>query len=148
MRRLFLPPVVFVMFLGLMLALDRAMPVADWVPHPVNWIGLLPAGAGFGIASWHARLFRRTGTNIDTFGEPGKLTTDGLFRRTRNPMYLGMVICLAGMAFVLGSLSPLAGPLGFFLLAHTWYIPLEERAMSRKFGTAYAEYRHAVPRWL
>lgn len=148
MQWLLLPPVVLIMSAGLMVVLHQNVPIAEVVPQPFNWGGLLLVVAGLAGANWHARLFRRLGTNINTFGEPGTLTTEGLFRRTRNPMYLGMVVTLVGLACVLGSLSPFVGPAGFFVLAHFWYIPLEERAMALKFGDAYAAYQHAVPRWL
>ena len=52
-----------------------------------------------------------------------------------------------GVAWLLGTLSPWLGPLGFYLLARTWYIPLEEQAMARKFGDAYMAYQRTVPRW-
>jgi protein-S-isoprenylcysteine O-methyltransferase Ste14 len=148
MRFLLLPPIVLVASAGIMLALHLNWPIANLVPSPVNWGGLVAATIGLGIAIWHARLFRRVGTNINTFGDPDKLTTEGLFTRTRNPMYLGMVVCLIGVAWALGSLSPWAGPLAFFALANFWYVPLEERAMARKFGSAYAQYQLAVSRWL
>ncbi|MCA0175692.1 MAG: isoprenylcysteine carboxylmethyltransferase family protein [Proteobacteria bacterium] len=148
MRLLLLPPVVVLMSVGMMLLLHVAAPVVHLVPRPANWAGLALVVAGFGIANWHARLFRRIGTNINTFGEPGKLTQEGLFRRTRNPMYLGMLIFLVGVAFILGSSSPVIVPLGFFALANYWYIPIEETAMASKFGTEYIEYKQSVPRWL
>jgi protein-S-isoprenylcysteine O-methyltransferase Ste14 len=132
----------------MMLLLHLKLPIAQVLPQPVNWVGFVLIVAGLGIASWHARLFRRIGTNINTFGEPGSLITKGLFRRTRNPMYLGMVACLAGLSLMLGSVSSIAGPVGFFALANYWYIPLEEKAMSSKFGIEYLEYQRSVPRWL
>ncbi|MDR7151738.1 protein-S-isoprenylcysteine O-methyltransferase Ste14 [Hydrogenophaga palleronii] len=147
MKKLLLPPVIWFATVLLMLALHLHQPVAVWLPRPFNWIGLLLVVAGVGMAQWHARHFRRIGTNIDTFGEPGELTRDGLFRRTRNPMYMGMLMAMLGVAVVLGTLTPLAGPLVFFLLVQFWYVPLEERAMAKKFGQRYAEYRQAVPRW-
>ncbi len=148
MRVLLLPPIFLLMSVGMMLGLHSELPVAQLVPPPANWAGLALIAAGLGVANWHARLFRRVGTNINTFGEPGRLITEGLFRRTRNPMYLGMVICLVGVALTLGSISPISGPLGFLLLANYWYIPLEEMAMTRKFGKEYLDYQHSVPRWL
>jgi protein-S-isoprenylcysteine O-methyltransferase Ste14 len=131
-----------------MLLLHIELPITQVLPQPVNWVGLVFIAAGLGIATWHARLFRRIGTNINTFGEPGMLTTEGLFRRTRNPMYLGMVLCLAGVACTLGSITPIVGPIIFFILANYWYIPLEEKAMTLKFGIEYLEYQRSVPRWL
>lgn len=148
MKYLLLPPLVWLMAVACMLALHWNHPVAVWFPQPYNWMGLSLIIAGLGIANWHARLFRRRGTNINTFGEPGELTMEGLFRRTRNPMYLGMLCALLGVACVLGSISPIAGPVAFFALAQFWYIPIEEQAMTMKFGDKYMAYRRSVPRWL
>jgi protein-S-isoprenylcysteine O-methyltransferase Ste14 len=148
MRLLLLPPIISLMLAMLMAILHLNAPIIELIPRPVNWAGLLLIGAGLVMAQWHARLFRRIGTNIDTFGEPGKLTMEGLFRRTRNPMYLGMLVFLIGLAGVLGTVSALAGPVVFFVMAHFYYIPLEERAMTLKFGSAYADYQRDVPRWL
>ncbi len=148
MRLLLLPPIVVLMSVGMMFLLHVEVPIAQLLPQPINWAGFVLVVVGFGIANWHARLFRRIGTNINTFGEPGKLTTEGLFRRTRNPMYLGMTVLLTGVACILGSISTIAGPLAFFILANYWYIPLEERAMALKFGSEYSEYQRSVPRWL
>ncbi|HYF43391.1 MAG TPA: isoprenylcysteine carboxylmethyltransferase family protein [Ramlibacter sp.] len=131
-----------------MLALHRHAPVLQLWDGSLRWLGLLPVAAGLAIASWHARLFRRRGTNIDTFGEPGTIVREGMFRRTRNPMYLGFVITLSGLAACLGSLSPFLAVAAFKLLVHHWYIRVEERAMLRKFGQDYLEYQRTVPRWL
>ncbi len=148
MRILLLPPVVVLMAISLMLVLHAQWPIAHWLVSPFNWIGWVLVACGFAAANWHARLFRHLNTNINTFGEPGSLTREGLFRRTRNPMYLGMLVCLIGVACVLGSLSPLVGPLGFFVLANFWYIPIEEKAMANKFADEYLDYKHTVPRWV
>ncbi|HEX5738685.1 MAG TPA: isoprenylcysteine carboxylmethyltransferase family protein [Hydrogenophaga sp.] len=147
MKNLLLPPVLWFATVGLMLMLHFNQPLALWLPRPYNWIGLLLVVVGIGMAQWHARHFRRIGTNINTFGEPGELTYEGLFRRTRNPMYLGMMIAVVGVAVALGTVSPLVGPVAFFLLVQFWYVPVEEKAMAEKFGQRYAEYREAVPRW-
>lgn len=147
MRILLLPPFALLLIAGAMLALHGWAPVATLWPGPLRWLGLAGVVAGLALAQWHARLFRRLGTNINTFGQPGTLVTGGLFGRTRNPMYLGMLLTLVGAAAVLGTLSPWAGPLAFFGLAQAWYIPLEERAMALKFGADYARYRQQVPRW-
>lgn len=92
--------------------------------------------------------FKKLGTNLNTFRDPDILTTDGLFRFSRNPMYLGFLIILAGACVVLGSASPLLALLGFILLTNYWYIPIEERAMLRQFGENYLNYQNKVRRWL
>ena len=148
MKRLLLPPVVWAVSVVCMWVLHLKIPIAIWFREPYNWSGVVLIMAGLGIANWHARLFRRLGTNINTFGEPGEMTVHGLFLRTRNPMYLGMLISLVGVACALGSVSPWAGPVAFFALAHFWYVRIEEMAMASKFGEKYIEYQRSVPRWL
>jgi protein-S-isoprenylcysteine O-methyltransferase Ste14 len=104
--------------------------------------------AGLGISAWHKRLFHRVGTNIDTFGEPGQFVTDGMFRVTRNPMYLGFVLALLGLSVILGSLTPLVFALSFIVITDRWYIALEEKAMAQKLGEQYTAYKKRVRRWI
>ena len=63
-------------------------------------------------------------------------------------MYLGMLVALLGWLVWLGSVSPLCGPLVFFLMAQYWYIPVEEQAMAAKFGAQYMAYQRTVRRWI
>ena len=151
MQRLLLPPVVWFASVGAMVILQRIWPLATLPPDAcvLAWMaGGVLVLAGLAIAQWHARLFKRIGTNINTFGEPGTLTTAGLFAYTRNPMYLGMLLALAGVALALGALSPWLLVLQFFVLAQCWYIPLEERKLAASFGSQYADYCRDVRRWI
>lgn len=151
MQRLLLPPVVWFASVGAMVILQRVWPVASLPPAGrfwAWWVGGLLLLTGLGIAQWHANLFKRIGTNINTFGEPGMLTTAGLFAHTRNPMYLGMLLALTGVAVTLGAVSPWLLVLLFFVLAQCWYIPLEERKLAARFGSQYADYCRDVRRWI
>jgi protein-S-isoprenylcysteine O-methyltransferase Ste14 len=151
MQRLLLPPVVWFASVGAMVILQRIWPMATLPPDAcvLAWMaGGVLVLAGLAMAQWHARLFKRIGTNINTFGEPGTLTTAGLFAHTRNPMYLGMLLALAGVALALGTLSPWLLVLQFFVLAQCWYIPLEERKLAARFGRQYADYCRDVRRWI
>lgn len=103
---------------------------------------------GLAVAQWHSLLFKKLRTNINTFKEPDILVTDGLFRISRNPMYLGFLVTLAGTWFVLGSASPLIALAGFWFLTNYWYIPVEEQAMLKKFGDTYIKYKSTVRRWI
>lgn len=143
-----LPPVAFVLCVAAMAALHAVAPVVGLLPSPFNWAGVAFVVGGLGIASWHARLFRRVGTNIQTFGEPDMLVREGLFKVSRNPMYLGFSTALLGVAILLGSATPFGAALAFVLLADRWYIEVEEAAMLKKFGVEYERYREQVPRWL
>jgi protein-S-isoprenylcysteine O-methyltransferase Ste14 len=73
--------------------------------------------------------------------------TSGPFRFSRNPMYLGMLSWLIGLAVLLGSLIVFLFPILFFLLANFLVIPLEERDMKRIFKERFIEYKRRVRRW-
>jgi protein-S-isoprenylcysteine O-methyltransferase Ste14 len=76
------------------------------------------------------------------------LMTGGPFGFSRNPMYLGMLIWLVGLAILLGSLIAFLFPILLFLLANFLLIPTEERRMEHQFGKQYVAYRQRVRRWL
>lgn len=147
--RLLHPPIVWVVTITAMLLTHVSFPVAH--AEPAAWrtvLGLVGLISGVAISVWHKSLFRRVGTNIDTFGEPGQLVESGLYKRTRNPMYLGFILALAGLALVLGTVLPWLFVLGFFALTHACYIRVEEREMERKFGAEFRDYCLRTPRWL
>jgi len=107
---------------------------------------VLAIGVGLNLRS--AQRFARIGTNIVTFNDPGTLVTDGAFRFTRNPMYLGFVGIMIGVALLVGTLSAWVGVIGFWLAANQWYIPFEEGRMLARFGDDYVAYQRRVRRWL
>jgi protein-S-isoprenylcysteine O-methyltransferase Ste14 len=143
-----LPPVLLLISMIAMATVHRYLPGIHFLPAWTRWPGLALLLIGIAISAWHARLFRRRGTNIHTFRDPDVLVTEGMFRFTRNPMYLGFALALAGMAAILGSTTPFIVLALFIFLVDRWYIRLEERAMLRQFGDAYRSYRQQVRRWL
>ncbi len=147
MQRL-LPPHLFAACALVTGATGWLAPILGPVAQPLRLIGLPLLIFGVAIAVRSASLFDRLDTNITTFDDPGVLVTAGAFRFSRNPMYLGFSLALAGLAGLVGSLSALIGPAAFWLAANHWYIPFEERRMAATFGDAYSEYCAAVRRWI
>jgi protein-S-isoprenylcysteine O-methyltransferase Ste14 len=143
-----LPPLLVLMLIVAMVGLRILAPGPVIMSFPYNLTGALAATLGLGLTLSGARLFSRVGTNIKTFNEPGTLVTGGAFRWTRNPMYLGFLLLLTGMAILLGAATPFAAVALFALVADRWYIAFEERALERKFGAAYAAYRQTTRRWI
>jgi protein-S-isoprenylcysteine O-methyltransferase Ste14 len=144
----FLPPQLVLVCLPVMFLLHWFFPGLTFLPVPFQLVGLFPLFAGLVLTIAASGQFQRVGTNVKTFNEPGKLVTDGWFRFTRNPMYLGFLLVLLGVGTLFGTASPLLGPLAFGIIANLWYIPFEEQAMSAKFGPAYKAYQQRVWRWL
>ena len=146
-----LPPPLIALLAGLgMLALHRWWPLARCLHGVQRDIGVVPALLGISIALSAALRFRSAHTTLDPT-EPAKATAlvqSGVFGYTRNPMYLGLALVLAGWAWWLGSASPWLVLPGF-IAAVTWLqiIP-EEQALHVLFGEPYAAYCRRVPRWL
>jgi protein-S-isoprenylcysteine O-methyltransferase Ste14 len=142
------PPELVLILLVAMAGLYFVLPGPVVVAFPYNLAGAVVAALGLLITLSGARLFGRVGTNIKAFNEPGVLVTEGPFRWSRNPMYLGFVLLLLGTAILLGTATPFLGPLIFAIAADRWYIAFEERAMRQKFGADYEAYMRRTRRWI
>jgi len=79
---------------------------------------------------------------------PRRLVVQGLYRRTRNPMYLAVLALLAGEALLFASVALLAYAAIVFAAFHLFVVIYEEPTLRRTFGEAYERYCRAVPRWL
>jgi protein-S-isoprenylcysteine O-methyltransferase Ste14 len=147
MRRL-LPPVLVGVLLMPLFALRRVQPLMDPVPDWLIIAGpLLALLALVGLAVAR-RQFARADAEIMTFNQPRNLVTAGLFAHSRNPMYLSMLLLLAGGALLTGHWIALLAPAIFFIAANWWYIPFEERAAATTFGEPYLLYAARVRRWI
>lgn len=143
-----IPPVLFFICIGMMVLLWFFVPLGRFLPYPGNLFGILLIVLGVGIAKRGSDIFESVGTNIQTFDDPDILVTDGLFRVSRNPMYLGFVIALTGVAITLGNVSSILVVIAFIVITNRWYISFEEAAMEKKFGNQYADYKKQTRRWL
>ena len=84
-----------------------------------------------------------------TFDKPSKLLTNGLFKYSRNPIYLGLLLAILGVALLTkGSILSLSIVLIFFVITDRWYIAFEEKMMLEKFGDEYTDYCKKVRRWI
>lgn len=95
-------------------------------------------------------LFRRVRTTIDPLNPDAasSLVQDGIFRITRNPMYLGMAIVLVAGAVYLQSVSGLIVTALFVLVLTEMQIKPEEQALRQLFGSEYTDYCNKVRRWI
>jgi protein-S-isoprenylcysteine O-methyltransferase Ste14 len=129
------------------LLLDAYLPLVQWPGRPWSWIGALPMLAGLAIAWVAVGGFRRAGTPALPFRPSTALVTDGLYRFTRNPMYVGMVLFLLGLALVLGSLGALLPVPLYALVIQKRFIEAEEAFLERLFGEEYRAYQRRTRRW-
>jgi protein-S-isoprenylcysteine O-methyltransferase Ste14 len=92
--------------------------------------------------------FRRHGTPFNPARPAEALVTDGPYRFSRNPMYIGMACAYAGAAVAAGALWSLALLPGVLFVIDRAIIPREERHLTESFAEEYERYRQRVPRWL
>jgi protein-S-isoprenylcysteine O-methyltransferase Ste14 len=146
-----IPPVaVFVVAGALMWAFARALPeLALPVPGAAIVAAVVAAiGVALGVAGIIA--FRREGTTVHPV-HPEKasaVVSEGVYRYTRNPMYLGLALLLLAWAVWLGNLVAIACVPPFIAYMTRFQIQPEERALLEKFGPDFGRYMESVRRWL
>ena len=111
-------------------------------------LAFVVVGVGFSVAG--VLSFRRTQTTLNPTKpqEASSLVSTGIYRVTRNPMYLGLSLVLVAWAVFLSSAWALLGVAAFVLYIDRLQIAPEERALSKLFGSEYSAYQAKVRRWL
>ena len=142
------PPIILLACIGLQALLHFFWPVTQLIPAPWNLIGVGLIAIGVLIVALPAASFKRADTTILPFQESSSLVTTGIYRVTRNPMYLGMLSVLLGIAVLSGSLSPFLAPALFVPILNRRVIRHEERMLQERFGAEYDAFRQQVRRWL
>ncbi len=149
-KPLLAPPIWALIFFIAIYFVGRAMP-GRWLPGLLQQgAGFLLAAAGLGIAAWALIQFRRERTTYhpQVPGAATALVTDGVYKITRNPMYVGMALVLAGEAVYFGTLLGALSVLVFIGLITAVQIIPEERALERLFGPEFEAFKYRTPRWL
>jgi protein-S-isoprenylcysteine O-methyltransferase Ste14 len=143
-----LPPTYFWTSVVLMIGLHFLFPVIKLIGPPFNYVGIVFLILGVWFNMWGSNYFKRVNTAIKPFEESSYLITEGLFRYSRHPMYLGMVLALVGLFILLGDLTPLFVIPIFVWLITKRFILIEERALEGRFGEDYLKYKSRVRRWV
>lgn len=106
---------------------------------------LLIAGCTLPVSA--AGMFESAGTNIEPWKPSLRLVTKGIYRWLRNPMYVGLMLILSGIAIALASDWLLVMTVVFAVVVHFGVVVREERYLEAKFGDAYRLYKLSVPRY-
>ncbi|HEU4353132.1 MAG TPA: isoprenylcysteine carboxylmethyltransferase family protein [Burkholderiales bacterium] len=142
------PPIVAACFAAAMLALAWVAPALTF-PIP-SAFALAVALVGVSLDAIALIHFLRSRTTVNPLkpDSASALVTGGIYRLTRNPMYLGLAALLLAWAIYLGNLAALAGLPLFILYMNRFQIAPEERALEARFGAEYIAYRSRVRRWV
>lgn len=142
----FPPPAVYVglLLLGPLIGRMVAVPplIVPWpLSATITLVGLALIGVAIG-------LFRKAGEDPQPWTPSKGIIETGLYRYSRNPMYLGMAIAQAGLAMLLGNWISLALVPVAMVIIQTQVIAREERYLGATFGAHYAAYTRRVRRWI
>jgi protein-S-isoprenylcysteine O-methyltransferase Ste14 len=142
------PPLIYLLPLLVGLLLDRKSHVPFLPGRVGRFLGWPLLGGGALLGGWFSRTMRESEAPIRTDRPVPRLTTNGPFRYTRNPGYLGLAMMYAGIAVLRNSLwAILLLPL-VVLVIQREVIGREERYLERTFGEEYLDYKRRVRRWV
>jgi protein-S-isoprenylcysteine O-methyltransferase Ste14 len=115
---------------------------------PVAWPAVPVIAAGLALYAWCVWSFAVIGRGTPgPWDAPSRLVAAGPYRWVRNPIYVAALLVVLGQAWLLQSLAVLAYAGAMALCFHLFVTGYEERALRRRFGRTYLEYRRTVPRW-
>ncbi len=117
-----------------------------WSGH---WLGYIPTMLGLAILAMSIGAFYVAGKGtLAPWAPPKSVVRVGLYRFVRSPMYVGVLLCLLGLAISYG--SPLVGCYFIFIgvIFHLNLVYIEEPRLAKQFGEKWKQYAAAVPRWL
>jgi protein-S-isoprenylcysteine O-methyltransferase Ste14 len=145
------PPLLLAIVLGLaMWIVDLQWPAFTHGSTLRTVIAMLIALLGVAVVCSAVVGFRRARTTVDPTrpGAASAIVMRGIYRMTRNPMYLGFLLWLLGWNVFLGNVALAVFPVVFVLYMNRFQIAPEERALRARFGEPYEAYLRAVRRWI
>ncbi len=143
------PPVVGLLVASAMWAIARALPSLLAVREPAFAAAVVALiGVSFDIAGIVSFYRAKTTVNPLRPHKTSSLVSTGVYRVTRNPMYVGLLFLLIAWAIYLSSAWALLGPLAFVLYMNRFQIGPEEKVLGVLFGDEYEDYKRKVRRWI
>lgn len=140
MKKHVLPPTYLFFSITLMVLLHFLVPVSIFAVYPWNLLGALPLITGITLNLKADTAFKKEQTTVKPFEKPSTLITTGVFRVSRHPMYLGMILILLGIAILMGSLIPLIVIAIFTILIELVFVRTEEEILEEQFGPSWHTY--------
>ena len=147
MKKLLIPPFFILICILLTILCCITLPKYNLFLFPYNIVGVIILLAGFSIMGKTHSYFKKYKTTL-FLKQSNYLITEGIFSKTRNPMYIGMSLVLLGISVCSGNLISLISPVLFIILVSILIIPKEEKMLEEVFGKEYQRYKLNVKRWI
>ena len=145
-----LPPLIFLRFLVAATVLEAFVPLPFLAAHALAryLASAALAAGGFVMIGMGTRRFVAAGTNIPPYLPTTALVVDGIYGRTRNPLYLGTTLVYLALSVAAGSLWAIVLVVPLLWVINVGVVAREERYLERKFGDEYRAYKARVRRWV
>jgi protein-S-isoprenylcysteine O-methyltransferase Ste14 len=143
-----LPPTFLLFAIIIVVLLYYLYPLKLILIYPWYILGILPIIFGISINLIADQIFKSRNTTVKLYEQSSTLITTGVFKFTRNPMYLGFVSILLGITIMMGALTPLFVVPLFALFVDRYCIRIEEKMLEEKFGEEWEDYKAKTRRWI
>ncbi|MEH6569855.1 MAG: isoprenylcysteine carboxylmethyltransferase family protein [Halioglobus sp.] len=147
-KRIIYPPVWMVFGLITIFALNELFPGPRFTSIEAQVVGGVFIFLGLILLVIAGGLFKQAGTDLVPFKNVSALVTTGVYRFTRNPMYLGMTAVLLGTSITVGAFTALPIPAVFMLIIQFRFILPEEEMLRGIFPQDFPAYCSRVRRWI
>jgi len=142
------PPHIILLLLSTAIALELIFKPNHVIGLPYDILGVVFFSLGAYINVAATRQFSRSKTPVPHNETPKTVVTEGIFKLSRNPMYLGGVFVFLGIALMVGSWPFFAAWIIMGTLLNLIYMPWEEKRMEELFGDDYLKYKLKTRRWI
>ncbi len=142
------PPHIAITLLLLSWLAKQLFPTLSIISAPYNKIGLVLLILGLSVTFYSFYLFKKNKTPIIPGQMPKFMVAEGIYKFTRNPMYLGVTIALLGASIYIGNLISFLSPIIFFVIMNYYFVPFEEKLLEKIFKKQYVNYKRKVRRWI
>ena len=142
------PPHFSIAYLVLAIILQIVFQPPSCISTLWHWFGLIVLGSGVWIMTQAHGRFAHKGTPVSHAETPQGVVTDGLYRFSRNPMYVAGALFFLGIALLVGTWPFFLSWLLTGATLNFFTIPWEEKRMEELFGAEYLNYKAKTRRWL
>ena len=142
------PLFYFYLFLLIILIVHFLTLVINFIYFPFTLLGIIPILIGIILNLAADSSLKKNNMTVKPLLESEVLITTGVFKITRNPMYLGFVLILLGIAVLLGSILPFIVLILFAVFLDIVFINYEEKKLENIFEGKWLEYKNSVRRWI
>ena len=142
------PPRIAIVLMTISIGLWYFSPPHTLLHIPYKLIASVGIIFGFTVMTWAWLQFRKSDTAVCPTAITSRIVTNGAYKYSQNPMYLGFLFMLTGASFLMGTIPSMLAPIVFFIIIDKVFIPYEEEKLLSDFGDVYSKYQMVTRRWL